>query len=151
MGTDYSSALDVGFVLPMEDVLRPFTRTTPEMFHMEDRYDGKTGERLKPVKVVDEAEREVYTLGDEETDSAWDFVLDILAPELRCMANIFGDLVASSGFVLFGVEVFEDNESGVEDLDCGHYSAAGNLSYESVVKAAEEVKALKQLGRQHTA
>ncbi len=57
MGTHYSFYLRVGFEISEKDLLKPFRRSssthTEGVFHMEDRFNIKTGNRLEPVKVWD--------------------------------------------------------------------------------------------------
>lgn len=145
MGLDYSSQLAVGFVFQMEEVLDHFRKVTPEVSHMEDRYDEKTGKKVKPVKVVDEAEDEAWAWpGEEEVYEAWDFIDEVLGSKFRCNPLIFGDVSGGDTFVCFAVSVKEDNKSGIEDVDCGRVSFAGNLSYESVVDAGRELRYLKK-------
>ena len=148
MSTDYSSVLGVGFVLPLEEALDPFRKVSPETSHTEDRYDEKTGEKLDPVRVVDREEGDTFMWPGEpksETEDSWDFIY-FIAEKLRCDSLTFGNHMGDRDdiFVLFGAEVKSDNESGIEGVECGHINFAGNLSYESVVEVAAELKALKE-------
>ncbi len=54
MGIDYSAEILVGFTLDAETVHKVFQVKTPGKFHMEDRFDPKTGAKLKSEKVWDE-------------------------------------------------------------------------------------------------
>lgn len=55
MGIDYSFNLCFGFELDCDIVEAPFYKTEqdPGLFHMEDRFDPKTGAKVDPVKVWD--------------------------------------------------------------------------------------------------
>jgi hypothetical protein len=55
MSTSYSFSLAVGFLVTEGEIDELFRKQTrPEKFHMEDRFDSKTGKRTGEVKVVDE-------------------------------------------------------------------------------------------------
>ena len=147
MGIDYSSVLGVGFVFPLEEVLDSFRKVDPEQSHTEDRYDPKTGEKLEPVKVVDQEKHDTFMWPGEpesETEDGWDFVY-FIANKVFCDSMTFGNHMGDRDdvFVLFGVKVEKDNESGIEGVECGHVDFAGNLSYKSVLSAASELEELK--------
>lgn len=68
MSTSYTFSLTVGYRISSRALLAPYAQKSPERFHMEDRYDPKTGQKLKPVKVIDQEEYESYVLDGEEIE-----------------------------------------------------------------------------------
>ncbi len=54
MGISYSANIFLGYVMSVEDVQKPFVIKTEGKFHMEDRFDPKTGDKVKTVKIWDE-------------------------------------------------------------------------------------------------
>ncbi len=56
MSVDYNFYLRVGFSLKKEDVEKPYLIKIEEKFHYEDRFDSKTGLKLKPVQIIDQYE-----------------------------------------------------------------------------------------------
>jgi hypothetical protein len=84
MGIDYTYKLVYGFELDEEDVLAPFqhTKKTEGEFHMEDRFDPKTGAKLPAVKVWDKkptSERWYEVDGKKYDDldpEEWDSILE---------------------------------------------------------------------------
>lgn len=59
MSTDYQAWIVVGYRVEQVAVW-PFKRRIPEKFHMEDRFDPKTGVPAPSVKVVDSPEKVVF-------------------------------------------------------------------------------------------
>lgn len=95
MGIDYSFSLVYGFEMSEEEAEAPWKKTekNPGKFHMEDRFDPKTGAKRPPVKVWDinpsteswlEIDGKKY---DEPDPEEFD---EILAKKFGCNVEGFG-------------------------------------------------------------
>jgi hypothetical protein len=99
MSTDIDTVIVVGFVVPEEDFLKPLKVYKKEESHLEDRFDPKTGKKLKPQKVVDQEARWVYefeggTYEDNQTElglNTWD-LLDAIGKKFKCFVSFHGNL-----------------------------------------------------------
>lgn len=56
----------IGFFPSIEDFLDGIEQPLPEISHMEERYDQKTGKRVDDVKIVDREEQIGYVFGGKE-------------------------------------------------------------------------------------
>lgn len=56
MSVDHSATPLFGFFFTYDDIVKTLGKPRPVKFHMEPRYDGKTGKYLGRVKVTDEDE-----------------------------------------------------------------------------------------------
>lgn len=83
MSIDYDFGLCVGFIIPMDDVTRPFTIKVEEQSHLEKRFDPKTGERLEDAKIIDQRAGEQLKFGDHDLDDLYD-LCDKLSELLHC-------------------------------------------------------------------
>lgn len=54
MGVDYTFHLRVGYSLSEDMVVKPYSKHFETKFHYEDRFDCKTGKKLKSVKIIDQ-------------------------------------------------------------------------------------------------
>lgn len=140
MGVEYSGRLCVGFEFSQAELDRVFADKVPERWHMEDRYDVKTGKKLRPVKVVIEDERIEYRIpGCPDYDSTRDsehFYENVLATYLDCSVDIAsnswtgetGDIIIGprlklreegefDNFTLYGAVLLRDVRSAKFDLE----------------------------------
>jgi hypothetical protein len=53
MGIHYSFNLAIGYIITEKEIFDLFLQRTPEEFHLEDRFDPKTGLKVQPLKVID--------------------------------------------------------------------------------------------------
>ena len=95
MGIDYSYNLCMGFEVPEGTVHAKFRKTEefPGTFHMEDRYDPKTGTKLEQVKVWDQKPTSVtwYEVdGQKYTDPETECWEDILSEKFGCHVETYG-------------------------------------------------------------
>lgn len=102
MGMEHTSEMVIGFVACQDEILKYFELTTPEVSHIEDRYDPKTGKRLKPVVVVDEEERTVYRVDGETYEDSYD-IAEALADAVGCRVTRHGNLFTGEDIV-FAIE-----------------------------------------------
>lgn len=123
MGIDYSVRLAVGYVLGRDQVLGPFMIYTEERAHMEDRFDPRSGKKLLPQKVVDEAARNRIMIDGVEKDDyeAIDDVCALLGPGVSYEERDHGDDVQ----YVIGLR----RPPGYKDVDVdwGHVSATGEF------------------------
>lgn len=61
-----------GFLVTLGDLMGPFQHNQEETYHMEDRFSEKTGQKLSPIKVVDQKACEGWKVGDLITDEPAD-------------------------------------------------------------------------------
>ncbi len=90
MSTEITVALIIGFAIDMDDLSMPFKVTLPQVSHVEDRYDQKTGEKLEAVTVVDSEEREAYVFEGEEYAEGTELT-EAMEQHIRCRINPHGD------------------------------------------------------------
>lgn len=129
MGHEYSSTVIVGFVMDHDDFLMPFKTTTFEKFHMEDRFDQKTGKPLKPVKVVDEESIEGYVVEGEVHECSYD-ALDALGGIVGCSISSHGNMCTGEYFMV-GIE-----PNGLPD---------GDLKLADIPRFMEECQRIKAM------
>jgi len=95
MGIDYTYSLCMGFEIPEEKVESPYEREEkfPGIFHMEDRFDPKTGAKLKQEKVWDKKPQTVrwYEFdGQKYTDLDPEQWGDLLSKKFGCHVEKYG-------------------------------------------------------------
>ncbi len=144
MGIDYSFNLAVGFVMDMDSLTKPFIVVAEEKFHMEDRFDPKTGAKLEPVKVVDEREEQNYVFKGQTYEDQFE-LLEALGEELGCSVNNGGGY--SDGKTAYISVDFETDDSGE---DYGRVCVGGKATFDEIsackVKCMALKKALNKLG-----
>jgi len=80
MSMNIYSGIAVGWRFTVDQLMEQFGKTIPEVSHMEDRWDPKTGVQIDPVKVVDRKEQTVIEIGDKQYNFDYDdFDYDDLA------------------------------------------------------------------------
>jgi hypothetical protein len=110
MGIDCSYNLIFGFELSEEEVKKKFRKTVsnPGVFHMEDRFDPKTGKKLNPVKVWDNhPSKESYLVieGYEFNEDYDDDFIYLLSKKFNCHVEHNGNF--SSGELVYHFYVNE--------------------------------------------
>ena len=97
MGITYSFRLCVGFEIAQDDIKKCFLKEDkiPGKYHMEDRFDPKTGMKLKPVKVCDvkPIDNSVLIIDGEEIDPD-DELEGVLEKTFNCHVETFGSYCA---------------------------------------------------------
>ena len=88
MGIDYSVSLALGFRVTQEEIRKVFGVKQELRFHMEPRFDPKTGARLKDEKVIDQDEG-VVLMWDGEDIMEFELVEE-LARKIGCSYWIDG-------------------------------------------------------------
>ena len=113
MGHEYSSSVIIGFTMEQEEFLMPFKTVTEEKFHMEERFNPKTGKKLPDVKVIDQASEDAYLVEGETYEYEYD-ALDAIASIVGCNISSHGDQVSGDDFMV-GIEPkgVDGNEDGI--------------------------------------
>lgn len=76
MSVDYNFSALVGWRVKTKDILEPFKKETPEISHMEDRYNEKTGKKIHPVKIIDQFRETFYEFNGEKYEDAQELYAD---------------------------------------------------------------------------
>lgn len=124
MGLNYSFHIGIGFVIPFKDVLEavnPFLKTTTEIFHMEDRYDPKTGEKLQPSKIIDIESESYYEFDNIKFNHRLEF-LDYFFHYHE--VNFSSDIDENVVYLTIKIE-----HTGEDDVECGRMSAGDSVLY----------------------
>lgn len=100
MGIDIDQSISIGFVLEEDEIKQVFGVATPEVSHMEDRFDPKTGAKLEPKKVIDTHSYTTFTLENKKFDGEYE-LMEALAKHLDVTVDRFGDSFGGrSGYVV---------------------------------------------------
>ncbi len=144
MGIDYSFSLAVGFVVEMDSFTKPFIVVAEEKSHMEDRFDPKSGKKLAPVKVIDQAEEQAYVYKGTTYEDQFE-LLEALEEDLGCSINNGGGYL--DGKTAYISVNFETDDSGE---DYGRVCVGGKATFAEIsackVKCVALKKALSKLG-----
>lgn len=144
MGIDYSFNLAVGFIVDTEDFIKPFRTMNEEKFHMEDRFDPKSGKKVGQEKVIDQEAEEAYTYKGKTYEEQYEF-LEALCEDLGCTVDDGGGY-SDNEKVYISVD-FETDDSG---QDYGRVCVGGAATFDEIAKCkkkcADLKKALNKLG-----
>ena len=117
MSIDYTFALCIGFELDKDEVEKPFKLTNkyPGEFHMEDRFDPKTGAKIEPVKIWDKKPKTErwYEIDGVKYDDFFEME-DVLGKKFDCYVGEYGSFCSGDNTYVFCVN------------DIGSYKDAGN-------------------------
>lgn len=105
MSVERSAETVIGYVIPVQDFFKVggLLQHTPERFHMEKRFDPKSGKEVAPVKIVDSEEHyRVVVRGvdydgpevkyyDPENWNPDDDVIEAISEVLDCDVRVTGD------------------------------------------------------------
>jgi len=134
MGVDYSQAVKIGFLFSIEDIDEKFAVTVPEQFHMEERFDPKTGVKITPVKIIDRRETKIYrvpgrSLGFESGQDLMEHIAHIIGASLWCFKD----------YMCGGWEWFVIGPPGpglgTDEVDCRRSADPSHLELDEVLKA----------------
>ena len=151
MSVHYSFYLRVGFKVDLGDLKKVFEHKNvvheEGVFHMEDRYDPKTGAKLQPVQVWDKKpktkterwwEIDGKRFDDWEDDPMTDFFKDKLGCNVDYYWQAYGDEPAY-GFYLHDRNNDDERETG-KGVDIHNMS----MDYASVCAMQPGLEVLKQ-------
>ncbi len=141
MGITYSFTLRVGFALDHGEVQKKFEQKTPGEYHMEDRYDTKTGQKIKQVKVWDKHPVTVIMIDGEEVEDDGETIEAVLAEKLDCDVETSGSY--SSGDFEYN---FVPKRTGkYSSIDYGRiYLYNHSIPFQDVVAMGPELEAIKR-------
>lgn len=138
MGIDYGCYLGIGFITDKETVLAPFRKVLPEVSHMEDRFDQKTGKKLAPVKVVDEGEGEEFVFDGRHYDDDFE-LFEAIGKKLNCSIGDTGGY--TEGTTVY-IEVDVDTDDG--GVDDGRFTVGGAATFADVTALRAQLTKLKR-------
>jgi hypothetical protein len=143
MSIDFSFALGIGFTVDPEELSEALrkanTKVVPEKFHMEDRFDPKTGAKLAPVKVVDEDETVSWFVGKEEFEYEDEFLEEFFNRKGMTYSDNSGMSEASVAYVTVPVK-----HTGEDDFDDGNITCGSSIAY-SVATSKSTQNCLKKI------
>ncbi len=159
MGIYYSYYLVCGYELEEGEVLAKFlkSKTTKEegIFHMEDRFDEKTGAKLKQVKVWDKKpvrETETwYVIGDYDS-SKTDYWDEIDYEEVLPALEKLFDCKVTFGFSCTGDNklYFEADIPAEGGYDAGKITISrSSIDVSDIVKSLDKLKTLGETLRSY--
>lgn len=138
MSIDYSVHLGVGYILDREDIVALFRVEIPEKFHMEKRFDPKSGKKIEPEKVIDEESGEEFEYKGKKYENEYE-LFEALGQDLGCnIANCGG---YSDDEVIRVTLDIETDDSGVDD---GRFTVGGAAAFNDVTAKRAELMALKK-------
>lgn len=135
MGIDYSANVGIGFIVDREDLLAPFRVETEEKFHMEDRYDPKTGKKLEPVKIVDVEAGEIFEFEGKTFEEEYE-VVEAIADKLDCIIEDTGGYTDCETLQIT-VKVEHTDE---DDVDCDRFYVGSSILFDNVTALRAELK-----------
>jgi len=150
MSIDYTFYVVVGFQITESEMCSAFrtTRVIPDTFHMEDRFDSKTGQKINPVRVIDKKGYvdEIWTINGEviNMDGASDDELTLtLERKLGCSVEMRNGI---SNEYLYD---FFLHPIGGCDIDEGRVSVFNaSMSVAEVIRMAPQLEELAYKMRQ---
>ena len=138
MGIDYSFGIRVGFEVSYDEFEESFSRKMPPRFHMEARFDPKTGKPVEPVRITDDEGTDVYTLQGVDYEDLTEFTEEF-GNLLDCKVEVESNMCTPT-VVWFSVKGIKSNSGG---LDEGNVTCDAHMDYKSVIKAATAVETLR--------
>ena len=139
MGYSVSHSICIGFRFSFREATEPFVTRTPEEFHMEPRFDPKTGKPAGEEKIVDKHGYETYRIGDFEYED-YHRLFDTLAASCRCGWGVLGSYCLSmdENKIVIYVEMPSEIDTG-DGMDTN-----GSFKLNDVVAAQSKVKQLEK-------
>jgi hypothetical protein len=141
MGIDYDFRLAVGFRVTSQEIEETFGEPREEDFHMEQRFDPRTGKRLEDEKVVTRPAGLNLVLRDCEFDSVEELV-DAMAGEVGAVSYPCGSYMGGDEFdFIIGPKVPDEATSGFED---SHITVDGGFPFERLAELGPELARIKK-------
>lgn len=159
MSLDYSATLVVGFRFTVEKALEPFKVVVgKDRFEEQERFDPKSGKKVKPERVQVEFSRakfvwkKIQTTDDEDDDND-----DVSEDDYVGREDFLEKVAEANGFqtITYG---YSDNDEEYfvvfmpknhpkelnEGCDNGHFSADGNLSWSQVAEMGKDLMEVRK-------
>lgn len=153
MSTNYSFYLRVGFQVPTQELKKRFQhrQETKEegVFHMEDRFDPKTGAKIDPVKVWDkepQAHTDTWWVIEGERFEDWDdeSISALLEEELGCGVDAYWQSYRSNDGWSYGFYPHPHNNKTKMGDGNKFRIHNTNMDYSDVVAMQPALEELKQ-------
>lgn len=96
MGIDIDQAVKVGYVFSEDEIEAAFGTQFPEVAHLEDRFDPKTGQKIAPHKVIERYGYTLYNHSDVQYDDVHEFI-SALEKDLNADIHHYGDMMSNGG------------------------------------------------------
>ncbi len=141
MGISYSFCLGIGFTVDFDTLGNCFRQVVDEVFHMEDCYDSKTGQKLEPVKIVDKKTEDCFVFENETFDYASDVGIQI-ALKLGCEYSDNGGM-GEPTLAYFTVPLDHTDD---DDIDQGNITVSSSILYDQATSTKTK-QAVKKLGQ----
>lgn len=147
MGIDYTANLVYGFEIDEDEVQAIWRRTkkNPGEFHMEDRFDPKTGNKIKQEKVWDRkpsTERWFEMNGEKIEDLDFEDWDAFLSKQFDCHVETAGSFPSGELTYVFFVN---ESLSYKEADDYGHVTVYNNvIDHETLQELIPKAAALKE-------
>lgn len=146
MSIDRTVGLGIGFVLKREAVIKKFRKKVAGKSHMEERFDAKTGKRLKDEEVVDVEPHHVHVLdgqtygdGDPDYDDGGTDLLDAIADKVGCDVEEFDGPDDHNENVIFKAKV----KLSDDEFDGDGLIVTGSAGFKDVARLGPELKRIK--------
>jgi hypothetical protein len=154
MSTNYSFRLSVGFEIGYDQILKKYGKYLPEMSHMEDRFDPRTGKKSGQEKVVDH-EAGVRVVIGGESFGRYDTheMVEALEKELGAFVEVVNDAMSVSSVgnsFMISPRGLNFKDPSRITLDYGDIMAQGGLLIDDLVRKLPQFEELglrlKKLG-----
>lgn len=142
MSVDYSASLAIGYEVTTEMLERFKVRTDP-VWHMEARFNPKTGEKLPDERIEDEPAGEVYRFGGAEYDYPEDLIND-LCHKLNACYHSSMEYYGDTADMYFVVGPRLKSVEDYEGEDIGKLSIYGKMDWQDVLALGEELNRIGQ-------
>lgn len=140
MGTHFSSHIAIGYLFTENNLFFPFEKYTEEVFHMEKRFDQKTGKELSEVKIIDKKSSTVYLFNKKIIKYSLDFIEEF-CKNINCKYSQIGDLNSFKNNIVLSPECkFEPYFSGD---DFGNVRFGDSYKLSDINNSKKELKLLK--------
>lgn len=123
----------------MENVLKPFRKEQEEKYHMEDRFDEKTGKKVSEVKIIDQQAVATYTYNGKDYREFERDLLEALSEDLGCTIADGGGY--SDGTTAYVSVSFVTDGSGE---DYGRVDTGGKATLDEISICKAKCMSLKQ-------
>jgi len=140
----YHHRICIGYRFRFLDLRKQFVKIIDEVFHMEKRFNPKTGERVKDVKFIDKSGYEIYKIGEFEYKSRFHFC-ETIAATCRCDnyyigyasdEDEYGDEYDDNG-VVFSIPTKK------KEIDTGRWNCGGSFLFKDVAILGDKLEELK--------
>jgi hypothetical protein len=139
MGHSVDYDIRVGFRFTYNEAIEPFVVKVMEEFHMEPRFDPKTGDPIEAEKVVDKEGYELFRIGEFEYENYWN-LFSTLAASCRCEWGQLGSACVDEeeSHIALTVEMPQEIDTG------DGYQCSGSYDFEDITQLGDKLDELKE-------